>query len=237
MADVATKAKGAFVALKPHKRAKKALQFFKRILGYRMLLKLGGSYRHLKRAGIINYFEGYPPHAIGPQYADLWGIYLLVMERKPDVLLELGGGYSTFVFAHAARELATKCGVKIKFFSVDESDFWQQVVKDHFPKQLLSYVHFHRSDPEVREIEGERVSVFRNLPVDACNLVYVDGGLLPGAKTGADALLLERKAPSDYAILIDNRQSTVGFLKRALKGRYDVGPGLNGVQTLFVRCV
>jgi hypothetical protein len=66
--------------------------------------------------------------------------------------------------------------------------------------------------------------------------VYVDGGLLPGAKTGADALLLEGKAPPDYAILVDNRQNTVGFLKRALKSRYNIGPGLNGVQTLFVRC-
>jgi hypothetical protein len=199
-----------------------------------MWLRFGPSYSALKELGIIDYFNGYPAEAIPPQYADLWGLYLIVMKRKPAVILELGGGYSTFVFAHAVRTLAQQ-GTSIKFFSVDESAYWQRIVKDHMPKELMSFVRFHRCDPVVRQIAEESVSTFKDLPVESCNFVYVDGGLLPGAKTGADALLLEQEAPVDYAIQIDHREKTVGFLKRQLKYQYDVGPGLNGVQTLFVR--
>ena len=199
-----------------------------------LLLRLGPSYRNLKRLGIIDDFNGYPTEAFAPIYADLWGLYLVVMERKPAVVLELGGGYSTFVLAHAARTLRGK-GHEVKFFSVDESDHWQRVVMNQMPKDLRPFVHFHWSEPRVAEVEGERVSIFQSLPVDSCDFLYVDGGHVPGVGSAADALLLERNAPSDYAIQIDGRKKTVAFLKRRLKLDYDVGPGLNGVQTLFVR--
>ncbi len=216
------------------KRLKRLRRVARHFLGYRALLKLGPSYRELKNAGIIDYFNGYPSQALRPQYADLWGLYLIAMERKPNVLLELGGGYSTFVFAHVAWQLAQQ-GHSIDFFSVDELDFWQQVVKDHLPQHLLPFVHFRRSDPVIERLGGEAVSVFKRLPVASCNFVYVDGGIVPGAKIGADALHLEQNAPPDYAIQIDHREKTVGFLKRHLKFEYEMGSGLNGVQTLFVR--
>lgn len=205
----------------------------------RFLLRFEPSYRNLKRLRIIDHFNGYPAEAFEPEYADLWGLYLIVMERKPAVVLELGGGYSTFVFAHAAWSLAEQ-GHTTKVYSVDESDYWQQVVMSHMPKDLLPFVQFHRSDPCVTEVEGELASVFQSLPVDSCNFVYVDGGLPPGCQTrganrGADALLLERNAPSDYTIQIDGRRKTAVFLQRHLKYNYDIGPGRNGVQTLFVR--
>ena len=137
--------------------------------------------------------------------------------------------------AHAVHELAQQ-GHKITFWSVDESDYWQQVVKDHMPKHLRPFINFCRANPRLSEIEGETVSVLDSLPISSCNFVYVDGGLVQGhKKIGADALLLEQKAPSDYAIQVDGRRPTVAFLKRTLKYQYDVGPGPNGVQTLFVR--
>jgi hypothetical protein len=229
-----TPANESLQSLRWRKRLKRLRRVARDFLGYRALLKLGPSYRKLKNAGIIDYFDGYPSQALRPQYADLWGLYLIAMERKPDVLLELGGGYSTFVFAHAAWHLAQQ-GHPIDFFSVDESDFWQQVVKDHLPQHLLPFVHFHRSNPVIEGLEGEPVSIFESLPVASCNFVYVDGGILPGTKIGADALHLEQNAPPDYAIQIDHREKTVSFLKRHLKCEYETGSGLNGVQTLFVR--
>jgi hypothetical protein len=149
------------------------------------------------------------------------------MQRRPTVLLELGGGYSTFVFARAVRELSNQ-GCEVAFYSVDESDHWQKVVKDHMPKQLLPFIRFWRSDPKLVEMNGEEVSIFSTLPVTAANLVYVDGGLVPGNKVGADALFLEHNAPDDYAIQVDNRKQTRAFLKRALTKQYHVDRGLNG---------
>jgi hypothetical protein len=192
------------------------------------------SFRALKRLGIIDYFRGYPPDAFPPQYDDLFGLYLITMRRRPAVILELGGGYSTFVFAHAVRELFRQ-NHQIAFYSVEESDHWQRVVKNHFPRELLPFVHFWRSDPELIEMNGELVSTFGSLPVTAANLVYVDGGLVPGNKIGADAILLEHEAPENYAVLVDNRKQTVAFLKRRLANQYAIGQGLAGSQHLFTR--
>ena len=194
------------------------------------------SFRALKKLGIIDYFRDYPPDAIRPRYDDLFGLYLITMRRRPAVILELGGGYSTFVFAHAVRELFLQNN-QIAFYSVDESDYWQRVVKNHLPHELLPFVHFWRSDPELIEMNGELVSTFGSLPLTAANLVYVDGGLVPGNRIGADALVLECEAPIDYAVLIDNRKRTVDFLKRNLTKPYVIGRGPTGSQTLFARAV
>ena len=194
------------------------------------------SFRALKRLGIIDYFRDYPPDAFRPQYDDLFGLYLITMRRRPAVILELGGGYSTFVFAHAVRELFLQ-NHQIAFYSVDELDHWQRVVKNHLPRELLPFVHFWRSDPELIEMNGELVSTFGSLPLTAANLVYVDGGLVPGNHIGADALVLEREAPIDYAVLVDNRKRTVNFLKRNLTKPYVIGRGPTGSQSLFARAV
>jgi hypothetical protein len=103
------------------------------------------------------------------------------------------------------------------------------------PKDLLSYVRFWRGDPKLIDLNGEVVSIYNSLPVEAANLVFVDGGLVPGNKIGADALLLERNAPDDYAILIDERRRTVAFLKRTLAHRYVIGKAPTGVHTLIAR--
>jgi hypothetical protein len=192
------------------------------------------AFRTLSELGVIAYFDGYPPNALQPKYDELLALYLVIQKRKPKVILELGGGYSTFVIAHAVRELhARNC--QAIFYSVDQSDHWQQVVKDHMPKDLLPFVRFWRGDPELIELNGETVSIYNSLPVEAANLVFVDGGLVQGNKIGADALLLEQNAPEDYGILIDERRHTVAFLKRTLAHRYVIGKGPTGVHTLFAR--
>jgi len=202
--------------------------------GVRKQWRLWRSFRGLKRLGIIAYFDGYPPDAIAPQYDDLFGLYLITLQRKPSVILELGGGYSTFVFAHAVRQLHSQ-GHQVTLFSVDESDYWQQVVKNHMPRELLPFVSFWRSDPKLTELNGETVSVFSSLPATTANLVYVDGGLVPGNRIGGDAVGLERNAPNDFAVLVDGRKQTVAFLKRAFAKRYAVGRGPIALQTLFTR--
>jgi hypothetical protein len=188
----------------------------------------------LRELGILDHFEGYPPQAIPPQYANLLGLYRLTLQRKPAVVLELGGGCSTFAFAHAVRELRSG-GWGVEFHSVDESDYWQQVVKDRLPSELSALVHFWRATPKLVNFSGEEVSAFDSLPVQSANLVYVDGGLVAGSTIGGDAALLEAKAPADYAILVDKRKETVAFLRRMLKGKYHFGVGAMGTQTLLTR--
>jgi len=191
------------------------------------------AYRKLESFGLIDAFEGYPKDAIQPKYHELYGLYRLVMQRRPAVLLELGGGYSTFALAQACHDLE-RTGESVRLYSVDGSDYWQKVVKDRMPRRLRPFVRFYRANPKLTEINGVVVSIFDSLPVEQANLVYVDGGLVPGNDIGADALKLERGAPLDYAILVDGRTATVAFLREKLKRTYHVEPGLAGSQTLFL---
>jgi hypothetical protein len=184
------------------------------------------AYRQFQRLGLIEYFRDYPADAIKPKFPELYGLYKLVTRRKPAVLLELGGGYSTFALALACRDLA-KAGHIVRFYSVDASEHWQGVVKKHMPLELKQFVNFHRAPMHKFELGGETVSAYSSLPVEEANLVFVDGGGL------ANAVLLEKNAPSDYTILVDGRKDTVAFLRRRLHGDYAVGPGPADKQTLF----
>jgi hypothetical protein len=168
-----------------------------------------------------------------PDHADLWGLYLLVQDRRPAIIFELGGGFSTFVFAHAVKRIAEAGGPQIQFWSVDESEDWQGLVKQHMPADLAKFVKFFHAKPVLVDFKGEKVSAFESLPDVAPNFVYVDGGLVKGNRKGADALFLESKASPDYAIQVDGRGQTVAFLQRHLTRKYKVSHGYNGVQTLF----
>jgi hypothetical protein len=178
----------------------------------------------LERMGLVRAFEGYPPDAIRPKYHQLYALYRLVSRRRPATILELGGGYSTFVLAKAALDLAGR-GVPIRVFSVDESEHWQAIVREHMPAELQRAVSFHRS--EVVDLGGGRG--FASLPVESANFIYLDGGGI------VSPVRLEENAPPDYAILIDGRQSTVAFLKDNLKLDYRIIALDAGSQTLFAR--
>ncbi len=188
----------------------------------------------LAELGILAHFDGYPAEAIPPQYANLLAIYRLVLQRMPAVILELGGGCSTFAFAHAVKDLRSR-GWHAEFHSVDESDYWQEVVREHMPQDLFRMVHFWRATPRLLTVNGETASAFDSLPVTTANLVYVDGGLAPGNSIGADAVLLESGAPDDYAILVGKRDETVAFLGRALQREYCIRTGPKGGHTIFIR--
>src|SRR6476619_1848443 len=53
------------------------------------------AFRTLQELGITASFDCYPPNAHRPKYDELLALYLVIQKRKPRVILELGGGYST----------------------------------------------------------------------------------------------------------------------------------------------
>ena len=177
-------------------------------------------HRQIERLGLIECFRGYPAEAIPPKYHQLYGLYRLARRRKPEVIVELGGGYSTFALAKACRDLHM-AGHHARLYSVDQSAHWQEIVQMHMPSHLMAYVTFHRAD-----VTGQ-VPGFASLPVDKANFVFVDGGGL------TDSIRLEERAPKDYAILVDGRKGTVEYLKRNLRGNYAIKPWMR-TQTLFI---
>jgi hypothetical protein len=188
------------------------------------------AYRKLEQIGCIEDFQSYPITALPPQYDDLFNLYLVVKQRRPKVILELGGSFSTLVIARAISELDQGT----EFWSVDASEHWQGVVRSQMPASLRAFVQYHHAKPIYRQVRGETICAFETLPVSSATFVYVDGGVIRKTDQGGDALLLEENAPDDFAVLVDGRKRTVALLKRALRRHYSVGTGPFGVQTLFV---
>jgi hypothetical protein len=202
---------------------------------HRAKVRLTPAYQEMQRRGFPAYFAGYPREAIKAEWDDLWGIYSYTVERRPRVVVEIGGGLSTFVFAHAAAELAAD-GHGMIVHSIDQSDYWQEVVRSRMPERLKPFVSFHRATAVALELEGRHASRLDALPVSSCNLVYVDGGNAAHGSIGTDALILEREAPPDYAILVDGRDNTVAGLEKFLTNKYRVERDRFGRrQTMFIR--
>lgn len=189
------------------------------------------SYRKLSRLGLIDVFKKRPADAIPPKYHHLYGLYRIALQRKPEIMLELGGGCSTFLMAQAAHDLSQE-GHPAALYSVDQSEYWQQTVRDAMPEHLRPFVHYHLSD--VEEANGVAAWRYQSLPVEAANFVYVDGGSTADTEAAwADAYFLERDAPMDYAISVDGRKSTCAFLSENLEREYSQVSVLGTNQTLF----
>ena len=51
-------------------------------------------------------------------YCDLYNLYCLAMKREPNVILEVGSGYSTLVFAEALDRISNKKMMVRKEFTI-----------------------------------------------------------------------------------------------------------------------
>ena len=66
----------------------------------RAIANLNGTWR-LRRLGYLEFTTARPPGALAPQGGDLWFLYRLVRERKPQLVFELGSGCSTVILGQA----------------------------------------------------------------------------------------------------------------------------------------
>ena len=163
--------------------------------------------------------------AFAPNWADLRNIHGLIGERKPKVVVELGGGCSTVIIAHAIEENLKELGTAGRLYSFDGSEYWQKNLIDKFPDRLRGHVEFLLGREEAREMFGEQVRVCTNVETDAPtpNLLYVDGlDVVPNVPIGAEAIEIEKIAPDDFFLLVDGRAPTVAFLKKHLSRDFEV---------------
>jgi len=183
--------------------------------------------RRAGRLGLREYFfKGrMVSGALVPDWADLTNMYDIVRERRPQVVVEIGGGCSTIVIAHALAENVKEGGTEGRIYSFDGSKFWQEELVARFPDHLRNHVEFVVGHEEAREIFGTQVRICANAENDAPppNFLYVDGlDVVPDIKVGAEAIELEKAAPADFFVLVDGRAPTVGFLKHHLARNYEV---------------
>ncbi|MBM3506248.1 MAG: class I SAM-dependent methyltransferase [Alphaproteobacteria bacterium] len=181
-----------------------------------------GRYRALKkmeRAGLAQMYDTahFPVGAYAPDWADLWNIYTLVKQRRPNVIVECGAGCSTLMFAAAIRDGGFPC----EFWSFDESPYWIDKLKGYMPDDLKRLVRLEHRDSIVVPMHGRSAASFANLPSIRPNFVYVDGPLASGAApVVGTGLHFAEGAPDDYFILVDGLGKTFRFYREVLGDRY-----------------
>jgi hypothetical protein len=185
------------------------------------------SFHRMKRQGLLGEdLKRVPAEggAYAPAWNDMENIYHLIRKRKPKVILELGGGYSTNFFARALRDNHKETGEKGKLYSFDGSEFWLDITAANLAKapDLLDYVEFHVGVEESDQMGEYLVSKSTNLPQEVPNFIYVDGLSTIKNSVNGEVLHYEQDAPEDFFVLVDGRKKSVGAMQALLKRKYSI---------------
>ena len=79
---------------------------------------------------------------INIDYIDLLNLWLNITRRKPEVILEVGSGYSTFLIIEAIKQLNKKENLVKKFYSLEQNKAYLNLVKKNMNKSQLQKVIF-----------------------------------------------------------------------------------------------
>ncbi len=200
----------------------------------RSLANAHGSWR-LRRLGYLDFAASRPPGALAPQGGDLWLLYTLVRQRKPRLIMELGSGCSTVIFAQAlhdnAREDPDHAGRIISFDAMAE---WAEVTRASVPAHLSRFCEVQHV-AAVEEDRGKDLGFrYERLPEGVPDFLYVDGpALLPHRKICFDAMDLQDRFQPGFTMVVDGRHDTVRFFRRHLSGSYRVSRNMVLHSTRF----
>ncbi len=193
-----------------------------------------GAWR-LRRRGYLDFAQARPTGALAPQGGDLWYLYRLVRERRPRLVIELGSGCSTVIFAQALHDNAMEDPDHAgRIVSIDGMAEWAEVTRASVPSHLAPYCEI-RHAPAVEEDRGkDRGFRYEELPEGAPDFLYVDGpALLPDRKICFDALHMQDRFQPGFTMVVDGRHDTVRFLRKNLTGTFLVQRNLVLHNTRF----
>ena len=189
----------------------------------RAIANLNGTWR-LRRLGYLNFTAKRPQGALAPQGGDLWYLYRLVRERKPQLVFELGSGCSTVILAQALYDNTREDGDKAgKIISLDGQADWASVTQETLPEHLVAQCEI-RHVPAVKEDRGADLGFhYEHHPDGSPDFLYIDGpSLQPGRKICFDALHLEARFRQKFLMVVDGRHDTVRYLRKHLSKTYRV---------------
>lgn len=169
----------------------------------------------LARAGVLPALEAFraarPAWATPPEYADLWYLYRMVRRRRPSVIWEFGSGNSTVALASALADNGAG-----HLFSMDTDATWAAVTIKAMPECLRRLCTVRHAPLERLVYRGATAWRHRGVPERTPNFAYLDSGRTPTI----DLLLVEEHLPSDFYLVIDDRQATTRFLHEHFVRRY-----------------
>ena len=140
-------------------------------------------------------------------FADQYNLYRAVLKRRPQIVLELGMGLSTFTFLSAMHEVGT--GILV---SVEDSEAWAHntlaSIYDDFKCRLVPLItplKTYDSDP--------RLVSYENVPSMGYDMVYIDGPDLIDKPYDITYLPLGGSIDPGVVMIIDGRKATFKYYK------------------------
>jgi hypothetical protein len=170
----------------------------------------------LRRAGVLELLQelrrDLPARAHARDYRDLWFLYRTVRERRPEVVLELGGGWSTVVLAAALRDNGG--GV---LWSVERDAALARTTLPEPLRQHVTDVHA----PAVEDDRGVPGRSYADVPDVAPGLVYLDcTSPSSDGRVAFDVLDLEPSPSAGFVLVLDGAREQADRLRERLGGTY-----------------
>lgn len=196
-----------------------------RYLMARKLISLFSKFA-VARRGYMSLFDGRPPDAHPPDWADLWSLYCMIRKRKPATVLEFGSGCSTIMIAQALADNLAE-GSQGHLYSLDATPApdginWGQITIDTMPETLTQFSTIKITPVILSKYEGHPVWRYKGIPDVSPDFIYLDGPAKSHTpyKVAADVLDLEPRFGPGFRLLVDGRTKNCMFLDAHLKKRY-----------------
>lgn len=180
----------------------------------------------LAKRGYVSLFDGRPPEAYPPDWADLWSIYRMIRKCRPATVLEFGSGCSTIMTAQALADNATG-GAPGHLYSLDTKPEpggvdWGQKTLDSIPAHLKQYCTLRVTPVVLSKFEGRPVWRYENVPDISPDFIYLDGPDFVHSphKVAVDVLDLESRFGPGFRLLVDGRIKNCMFLDAHFKRVY-----------------
>jgi hypothetical protein len=197
----------------------KILRFF---LRYSCYLRLK------KNTSLLNLISKHSLNNYTIPWEDIYFNYNIVLKKKPDLILELGCGYSTITFAQALSKLD-----KGYLISLEQSKAWKNKTNlvckqiDYFSKSKCKIIC---SDVLWKKLDDLQFSFYEKLPQCSPDIILVDGPDHKEVKgenyinlnypVSGDLLNLEKKLKIGTIIIFDGRFKNFNLILKKLKRKY-----------------
>lgn len=164
----------------------------------------------------------------GCSYSDYLSIYNFLERHQPRIILELGSGISSVVFAYYAFSEYIKTGSKPKVISMEENIEYHNQIKQIFPIELMDYVDFRCSTRKEKEYLNILGSYYENTPKLEYDFIFIDGPTDRSVwnnhkfkKTfNADLINILQSTDAEIHAFLDQRIYTYFCLKKLLKNAF-----------------
>lgn len=155
-------------------------------------------------------------------YLDQNNLLKNIYINKPKIVLEIGSGYSTYSIIHALMNLKKKENHNFKFYCIDQSKEYLDVIIKNMPEEYKNHIIFLHREIYVEEFNGQKMSFF-DIPDEDYDFIYEDRKDHPETKLAGDIIKFEHtklNKDKNFYFTIDGMVSTANYYKKNLKYNY-----------------